>query len=414
MTAGTTSSLHPADPAGPATDAARVRLFRWDTPWWAGVLAVYAASRVVTTLLMLALYLVAGALHWEGGSPQAHPTFLGFAGTWDASYYRRIVEHGYPATLPVDSNGDVQQNEWAFLPLYPLIVRGLMTATGLGFPAAGVLVAMLCGAAASLVLYRLVASRVGSVSGLWAAVFFCFGPLSFVLQIAYAESLFFLLLFAALLATMARRYWTVIPFGVAAAFTRPGELALPLTLGIVYVIRALRARRGGEAFGVRERVAMIVAGAVTAVAGLAWPLLAATVTGTPGAYVETELSWWTGFIGRVAFVPLTPWFLFTWRYASVAGALLVVAVIGGYAWLLSRPSIRALGTEVVAYAASYALYLFAVFLPQQSLFRLLIPLAPLAGAPALTHNRRARTIVLAAGIALQPVALVLLWFVGYP
>lgn len=414
MTAGITSSLHPADPAGPVTEAARVRLFRWELPWWAGVLGVYAASRVLTTLLMLALYLVAGALHWEGGSPQTHPTFLGFAGTWDASYYRRIVEHGYPATLPVDSDGDVQQNEWAFLPLYPLIVRALMTATGLGFPAAGVLVAVLCGAAASLVLYRLVASRVGSVSGLWAAVFFCFGPLSFVLQIAYAESLFFLLLFAALLAIMTRRYWAVIPFGVAAAFTRPGELALPLTLGIMFLIRALRSRRGQETFGVRERVAMIVAGAVTAVAGLAWPLIAATVTGTPGAYVETELSWWTGFIGRVAFVPLTPWFIFTWRYASVAGALLVLAAIGGYVWLLNRPGIRALGTEVVAYAASYALYLFAVFLPQQSLFRLLMPLAPLAGAPGLTRNRRARTIVLAVGIALQPVALVLLWFVGYP
>jgi len=414
MTAGITSSLHPADPVGPVVEAAHVRLFRWRMPWWAGVLGVYAASRVLTTLLMLALYLVAGAMHWEGGSPQTHPTFLGFAGTWDASYYWRIVERGYPTTLPVDADGDVQQNEWAFLPLYPLIVRALMSATGLGFPAAGVLVAVLCGAAASLVLYRVVASRVGPVSGLWAAVFFCFGPLSFVLQIAYAESLFFLLLFAALLATMARRYWTVIPFGVAAAFTRPGELALPLTLGIVYVIRARRARRGDETFGVRERVAMIVAGAVTAVAGLAWPLIAATVTGTPGAYVETELSWWTGFIGRVAFVPLTPWFLFTWRYASVAGALLVVAAIGGYAWLLNRPGIRALGTEVVAYAASYALYLFAVFLPQQSLFRLLMPLAPLAGAPGLTRNRRARTIALAAGIALQPVALVLLWFVGYP
>ncbi|CAM5366651.1 mannosyltransferase family protein [Leifsonia shinshuensis] len=414
MTAGTTSSLHPADPAGPATEAARVRLLGRDVPWWAGVLAVYAASRVVTTLFMLALYLIAGALHWEGGSPQAHPTFLGFAGTWDASYYRRIVEHGYPATLPVDADGDVRQNEWAFLPLYPLIVRVLMTATGLGFPAAGVLVAVLCGAAASLALFRLVASRLGSVSGLWAAVFFCFGPLSFVLQIAYAESLFFLLLFAALVAIMARRYWAVIPLGVAAAFTRPGELALPLTLGILYVVRALRARRGREPFAVRDRVAMIVAGAVTAVAGLAWPLIAASVTGTPGAYVETELSWWTGFIGRVAFVPLTPWFLFTWRYASVAGALLVVAAIGGYVWLLNRPGIRALGTEVVAYAASYALYLFAVFLPQQSLFRLLMPLAPLAGAPGLTHNRRARTIVLAAGIALQPVALILLWFIGYP
>jgi hypothetical protein len=289
-----------------------------------------------------------------------------------------------------------------------------MTLTGLGFAASGVLVAALCGAAASLVLYRLVASRVGSVSGLWAAVLFCFGPLSFVLQIAYAESLCFALLFAALLATMAHRYWTVIPLGIAAAFTRPGELALPLTLGITYVVRTLGARRGGGAFGLRERVAVIVAGAVTAVAGLTWPLVAATVTGTPGAYVETELSWWTGFVGRVAFVPLTPWFLFTWRYASVAGALLVMAAIAGYAWLLSRPGIRALGTEVVAYAASYALYLFAVFLPQQSLFRLLMPLAPLAGAPELTRSRRARTIALAAAIALQPVALVLLWFLGYP
>lgn len=414
MTAGTTSSLHPADPVGSAAEVAHVRLFRLEMPWWAGVLALYAVSRVVTTLLMLALYLVAGALQWEGGSPQAHPTFLGFAGTWDASYYRRIVEHGYPATLPVDAAGHVQQNEWAFLPLYPFVVRVLMAATGLGFAPAGVLVALFCGAAASLVLYRLVAFRVGSVSGLWASVFFCFGPLSFVLQIAYAESMFFVLLFAALLAIMVKRYWAVIPFGAAAAFTRPGELALPLTLGILYVIRAIRSRRGSEVFSARERVAMIVAGAVTAVAGLAWPLVAAAITGTPGAYVETELSWWTGFIGRVAFVPLTPWFIFTWRYASVAGALLVVTVIGGYVWLLNRRSIRELGTDVVAYAASYALYLFAVFLPQQSLFRVLMPLAPLAGARGLTGNPRARRIVLIVGIALQPVALFLLWFLGYP
>lgn len=414
MTAGTSSWLRPTSPVGSSGEVGRVRLFGRELPWWAGILAIYAVSRVVTTLFMLALYLVAGILHWEGGSPQAHSTFLGFAGTWDASYYRRIVEHGYPTALPTDSGGHVEQNEWAFLPLYPLAVRALMAVTALGFAPAGVVVAVLCGAGASLILYRLVASRAGSVSGLWAAAFFCFGPLSFVLQIAYAESMFFLLVFAALWAIMSRRYWTVIPLGIAAAFTRPGELALPLTLAIIFAIRALRAHRHRESFGIRERVAMIIAGAVTAAAGLAWPLVAAAVTGTPGAYVETELSWWTGFVGRVAFVPLTPWFLFTWKYASVAGALLVVAVIAGYAWLLGRPGIRALGTEVVAYASSYGLYLFAVFLPQQSLFRLLMPLAPLAGAPGLTHNVRARRIVLIAGIALQPVALVLLWFIGYP
>jgi hypothetical protein len=43
-----------------------------------------------------------------------------------------------------------------------------------------------------------------------------------------------------------------------------------------------------------------------------------------------------------------------------------------------------------------------------------MPLAPLAGAHGLTHSPRARTIVLAVGIVLQPVALLLLWFIGYP
>lgn len=395
-------------------DYARVPLLGGERRWWVAVLGMYLASRALTTTLMLSLYVAGNVGHWPAGSPLVHPTFLNFSGTWDASYYRRIAEQGYPTSLPTDADGEVMQNPWAFLPLFPFLVRGLMTVTGLGFDVLGVVVALVFGAAATLVLYRLVASRVGPVSGFWAAAFFCFGPLSFVLQIAYAESLFFFLMFAGLWAMAARRYWTLIPFGVAAAFTKPGALALSLALGIVFLVRLVQSRRGDEPFPARERTAMIVAGIVTAAAGLAWPVIASAVTGTPGAYVETELSWWTGFIGRVAFVPMTPWFLFTWRYASVAGAILVVAVIVGYVWLLNRPSVKALGTEVVAFAASYGLYLFAVFLPQQSLFRLLLPLSPLGGAPGLTRNPRARAIVLVVGVVLQPVALVLLWFLGFP
>ncbi|MFF1635980.1 hypothetical protein [Leifsonia sp. NPDC058248] len=396
-----------------ALPAARIRLAGREHRWWIVVLGVYAASRVFTTTVMLTLYIAATAGDWHFASSRVDPTFFTFSGSWDSSYYRQIAEHGYPH-LPTDNTGNVVQNPWAFLPLFPLIARGLMFVTGLGFYPAGVIVAVVFGAAATLVLYRLVASRVGQTSGLWAAIFFSFGPLSFVLQIAYAESLFFFLMFAALWAMMSRHYWWVIPLGVAAALTRPGELALPLALGIVFVVRVVRQRRSVEPFPWRERVAMIVAGAVTALAGFAWPLIASAVTGVADAYLQTELSWWTGFVGQVSFVPLTPWFLFAWKFASVVGAVLVVCAIAAFAWLLSRPSIRALGTEVVAYSASYGLYLLAVFLPQESLFRLLMPLYPLAGAPALTLDRRARLIVLFSGIALQPVALFLLWYLGYP
>ncbi|MFF1878311.1 mannosyltransferase family protein [Leifsonia sp. NPDC058230] len=399
---------------GVVATRARIRVAGREYRWWVVVLVVFAASRVFTTTLMLTLFVAASAGHWHFESSRADPSFFTFSGSWDASYYRRIAEHGYPTVIPTDADGNVVQNAWAFLPLFPWIIRGLTFVTGLGFYPAAVIVATVFGAAATLVLYRLVASRVGPTSGLWAVLLFSFGPLSFVLQVAYAESLFFFLMFSALWAMMSRRYWWIIPLGVAAAFTKPGELALPLALAVVFVVRFVQWRRARIPFPGRERAAMIVAGVVTAVAGFAWPVIATAVTGFPDAYVKTELSWWTGFVGRVEFVPLTPWLLFTWKYAGVFGALLVAVVIAAFVWMLTRPSVRALGVEVIAFSASYALYLFAVFLPQQSLFRLLMPLAPLGGAPGLTHNRRARMIVLICGIALQPVALLLLWYLGYP
>ena len=73
-------------------------------------------------------------------------------------------------------------------------MRGVSALTGLDFYVAGTLVATAFGAGAALMLYRLLAPRVGVHSAFWAVALFCFGPLSFVLQVAYAESLFRLLL----------------------------------------------------------------------------------------------------------------------------------------------------------------------------------------------------------------------------
>jgi hypothetical protein len=104
-------------------------------------------------------------------------------------------------------------------------------------------------------------------------------------------------------------------------------------------------------------------------------------------------------------------------YLGPAGAaVVVVALAAGTAWFCRR-SIRRLGAEIMAFGASLCLYVFAVFLPQQSLFRiLLIPLAPLAGDPALTGDARGRLRrgLLIASLALQPIAVVLLWSVSFP
>ncbi len=391
-----------------------IRLGRHELPWWAVILGVFVVSRLVTTAFMVMLFLVFTSEHWAfAGTHAAAQNFFTFSGSWDASFYRRIAADGYPSTLPVDDSGDVLPNSWAFLPVFPAVTRAVMF-LGLDFNAAGVVVATVCGAAAALVLYRLVAEKLGVSGGLWSVLLFVFGPLSFVLQVAYAESLFCLLIFAALWAMQSRRYWLVIPLGVLAAFTRPGALALSLALAIVWVLRMRAKRHRAVPFPLAEQCALLAAAAIIALAGLAWPLIADGVTGHPGAYLATELSWWTGYVGRVSFVPLTPWFIFATRYLGILGIVVVLAVGVGFVWMLRRPSIRALGQVTLAFSVSYSLYLFAVFLPQQSLFRLLMPLAPLGGAVGASEHRRLRVPLLVAAIALQPVALLLLWTIGYP
>jgi hypothetical protein len=378
-------------------------------PLWAAALLLFAASRVYSTALLVGAYFTAKANGIPFASQRVGANLLNYFGAWDASYYRRIAEHGYPATLPT-AGGHVLPNSWAFYPVFPGIVRAVMTVTGLDADAAGLLVATVAGAGAAVVLARLLAPRIGDRPALWVVAMFCFGPVAFILQLPYAESLFCLLIFASLVALSSRKYLIVIALGIIAAFTRPGELALPLAIGILLVFHW---RRRSE-YPTRDRVGMFVAAVTTGAAGLAWPVIAGLATGNPSAYVETELSWWTGYVGQASFVPLTPWFIFAGRYLGIIGIVLVIACIAATAWWLSRRSIRAIGAPTLLFGASYLLYLLAVLLPQQSIFRLLLPATPLLGDPTLSHSRRARWILLAVGVVLQPLAIILLWQVGYP
>ncbi|MDO3699791.1 hypothetical protein Q3H92_19020, partial [Curtobacterium flaccumfaciens] len=238
---------------------------------WTAPLLMWAGSRVVSTVLLATVYLLATANGWPFASYRQDPSFFTFSGSWDASFYRIIAEHGYPATLPVDDSGHVLPNAWAFLPVFPAVVRLLMTLTGASFWVAGVVVASIAGAGACVLLYRLVLAVGCSHRARWATALFAFAPTGFLLQVAYAESLLLVLLFGALLALVRRRYWLIAPLGVVAAFTKPGVLALALALAVHLVVRWAAWRRQRDAFPWRDRIAIVVTGLVVAAAGLAWP-----------------------------------------------------------------------------------------------------------------------------------------------
>jgi hypothetical protein len=377
------------------------------------VLMLWMAGRAVNIMLLGAWYAIAKGLGWSfGAAGRPVGGFLPFLTDWDADRYGRISRVGYPQTLPVDIAGNVEPNDWAFLPVFPYLERAIGQATGLSWQLAGVLMSVVFSAAATVVLFLLLRAVTTPAAAWWAVVIFTFGPLSFVYVLAYAETLFLLLTFTALLLAVRRRYAWIVPLGIVSAFTRPGALALALMLGILFVVRWLR--RGSDPFPIRERVWLLAAGMSTAVAGLAWSWIADAVTGTPHAYILTETSWWTPWVGDGAFVPLTPWFRFFGTYLGVFGWVVVLGLMGLFLWWMRSQPIRRLGLVVAAYALSYGLYLFAVFLPQQSTFRLALPMTPLLADERIVRAARRPLVTMSVLVALQAIAVLFLWVLGHP
>ena len=105
------------------------------------------------------------------------------------------------------------------------------------------------------------------------------------------------------------------------------------------------------------------------------------------------LAWRSHYTGPVELVQFTPWFhgaeFWLGRMlglpapiAPIATLALAAAVFGATA----LPAARRLGPEVRMWLVSYFSYLFAVFFPQSSTFRLLMPMFPILGALAVPRD----------------------------
>jgi hypothetical protein len=373
-------------------------------PWWAAALLLFAAARVVTSVLFVWVQSQATPLSRMG----AHPSLLSLASAWDGQWYWYIAVNGYPSVLPLDGDGNVTTNPWAFLPVYPYLSKAL-TFGVLDWRTAAIAVSLVAGFGAVVVLTALLLPHIGRDRALFAAALFSCSPLAFMFQTAYAESLGLLLLLVALLLVDRRRYLAAVPVALVLAFTRPGILALALAVGLQLLIRFLRARRGGPALPREELLAGIVLAAASGIAGFLWSFIAAGVTGRSDAYFATEGAWRALWMPDSTIVPFQPWvFAADFWAAKVVGAgaapwvgpVVLLLVVGAFAALLLAPRSRALGSTIRLWAASYGLYLLGVFFPQSSVFRLLMPMAPLAGA-VVPRSWPLRVTVLVVSIGLQ-------------
>lgn len=383
----------------------------WRVPerWWLRVLLIFVASRILSTAMLLVLASVQGPNPWTA----AHPGYFDFAAIWDGRWYNIVGIAGYPSQLPV-VDGQVSQNTWAFMPAYPALVNVVEFVTRLPWPVAAVLVSVAFGAGAALVFYRMMRLRFSESVALYAVVLFCVAPVSPLFQLAYAESMYIFFLALALYLLMRRRYWWLLPVVTVMAFTRPSGLAFALALGLHVVYRFAVMRR--DPFPVPDRVASIVVTVFSGLAGLAWPAIAAIATGVPMAYTDTELSWRAPYIGYTDLAPFASWFQGAdWWFRvmlglpSWLGILTLVLLIAVFALVLFTPAAKRLGVDLRFWLAAYALYLLAVFFPQSSTFRLLMPMFPLLGVLALPRSRVYRVLLVVAFLVLQWGWLLICW-----
>ena len=362
------------------------RLWDWSRtrPWWVQVLAVYAAARLFTTVVFLAVAATQGENAWTGPHPSYFP-YVGFM--FDGSWYRQIAENGYPSALPVGPDGNVQQNAWAFFPLFPMLARGFMEVTRLPWEVVAPTLAFLVGAAAMLLIYRTVAEgaprAVRARPGLPLATVALVSvfPTAAVLQTAYTEALALALIAAALLTLIRRQYAWMAAVVLALGFTRAVAMPMAAVVLVHALVRWRSARQdeGGKApFTWRGGAGLIVLAGWCAASGLVWPAVSGWATGVPDAYVRTQEAW-------RGVADVTPFYGWTYVPSFWFGDLALPVMIAGFALVLAVlvvPAAWRLGNELHSWAAAYVVYIAAVVEPGSSIARFLLLAYPLGAVTA--------------------------------
>jgi hypothetical protein len=193
-----------------------------ERPWRVAfaIVALYLVSRA----MLVAVGYLARLTLGDGGSGPLSQLFC----RWDCDWYIKIVTEGYTTDSALGAPG---MTSYAFFPLFPLLAKSL-TVFGLSAKDAVVVLANLCFLGALFYVQRYARLLgVSTTASLIAVALLCFVPHGFVFSAGYTESLFLLLLVAAMYHLRREHYLIA---GLAAA-----ALSAVRANGIFFLVFAL-------------------------------------------------------------------------------------------------------------------------------------------------------------------------------
>ena len=250
---------------------------------------------------------------------------------WDCGAYKEIVDIGYDAQMHFVV-GCCWQANWAFFPLFPLLILSLKSFIDASTGVLGIIVSSAFFWAFALlgVKYRVVTRHETSVWP-WLIVLLC-GPNSFYFQAGYTESLFAMLVMLIFLGLVHHRPWVA---AIATGFltaTRPTGVLMAILLGFRQLWAVRLAKSWGEGLSSLAPLAVAPLGIIGFMTFLYFHI------GDALAFLHIQSGW--GRTGgnplRVLSAPFISWKTGHLERSAVYFAAWAILGLMAAAWLASR------------------------------------------------------------------------------
>lgn len=214
--------------------------------------------------------------------------WLNLPARWDTGWYLAIATEGYRW----EASSAAEQQNIAFFPVFPLLMRYLSLLVGREMMWTGVLISVTAFSAALVYQYRLGRDRLGEDAAAGGVALLACYPFALFFSAAYTEGLFLLMIVAAFYHFERNELWRAALWGLGAGLTRPNGSVLSVALFIMALRPLWPLPKGGLRAGDWARIADRVA--VAAMPGIGMLLYSTYIfflTGHPLQWAAQNAAW---------------------------------------------------------------------------------------------------------------------------